>query len=161
MNYKDRTFRRGAVAVALGLVMTTVGVLPGLSASFIHAAHAQHTTGGHESGGKSGSASHRGGKGPDPNCAFQDRTGRGKGGFGPQAMRGKGGHSSGHTDEGDHSSGGVHSKGGGTDAAHGGGDSTVVASDSGGGVIGGGSGGEGYVCDGPGGWGVESKVLRR
>ena len=142
---------RAFFAVALLLAVVTSSVIPGLSALFTPTALAAHTDGGSTSAGH---------KGPDPNCAFQDKSGRG--GYGPRAKRGKSGksgHSDGHTDEGDHSSGGVHTKGGSSKESDGG--SGEAPTDTGSGIIGGGAGGEGYVCDGPGSWSVESKVLRR
>ena len=162
------TTRRTLLASAMLALAFSLGgatLLPGNAAAQGHDSGG-HDSGGHDSGGHdSGASGHRG---PDPNCAFQDRSGRGKR-YGPQARRGRGGqgghdsggHDSGggdsgghdtHSSKGDHQGGGVHTAGATTG-------NTVT--DPGSGVTGGGSGGESYVCDGPGAWTVENKVLSR
>lgn len=95
------------------------------------------TGGGHSGGG--GSGQHGGGKGsgkhagkgPNPNCALQDGSGRG--GFGA----GRGGQHSGSGEQ----------------------SAATLSSDVG--VTGGGAGGERFVCPPPGSWHTDVKVFRR
>lgn len=98
-------------------------------------------------GGGGGGGNHGAGggqhKGANPNCPFQDGSGRGGFGPGSAGRKGQGGH------------GGNHS-GGHDSPTHA--DSSVSSRDLG--ISGGGGGGENFVCDGPGNWHVNTKVFR-